>query len=107
MTDRSERPSPRHVLRTQRDRILSLLSERGAHNVRLFGSLARGEDDTQSDIDLLVELRDTGSTAAELLTALGLSEELSEIVGSRVDVVTVRTLRDEMRKAALAEAVPL
>jgi predicted nucleotidyltransferase len=99
--------APREVLRTQRGRILSLLAERGARDVRVFGSLARGDEDPQSDIDLLVELPDGGSAAAELLTALGLSEELSQLVRARVDVVTPRTLREEVREAALAEAVPL
>jgi predicted nucleotidyltransferase len=58
-------------LRTQRGRILSLLAERAARDVRVFGSPARGDEDSQSDI----ELPDGGSAAAEVLTALGLSEE--------------------------------
>src|SRR2546427_107821 len=99
--------SPRQVLREQRSRILSLLSERGSRDVRVFGSLARGDDDVQSDIDLLIELPGGDSAAAELLTVLGLSEELSELVGARIDVVTPRTLREEVREGAIAEAVPL
>jgi uncharacterized protein len=87
--------------------ILALLAERGAEDARIFGSLARGDEDAQSDIDLLVELPDAGSPGAELLTALGLAEELSQLIRARVDVATPRTLRDEVRDAALAEAVPL
>jgi hypothetical protein len=49
--------SPREVLRNERGRILSLLAERGARDVRVFGSLARGDEDFQSDIDLLVSCR--------------------------------------------------
>jgi predicted nucleotidyltransferase len=94
------------VLREQRSRILSLLSERGSRDVRVFGSLARGDDDVHSDIDLLIELPGD-SAAGDLLTVLGLSEELSELVGARIDVVTPRTLRDEVREGAIAEAVPL
>ena len=75
--------------------------------MRLFGSLARGDEDAQSDIDLLVDLPEAGSAGAELLTALGLAEELSQLVRARVDVATPRTLRDEVRGTALAEAVPL
>ena len=101
------RRTPREVLREQRSRILSLLSERGGRDVRVFGSLARGDDDVQSDIDLLIELPGSDSAAAELLTVLGLSEELSELIGAQIDVVTPRTLRDEVRDAAIAEAVPL
>jgi predicted nucleotidyltransferase len=100
-------PPARDLLRRQRRRILSLIEERGGRGVRVFGSIVRGEDDASSDIDLLIELPDEGSRASELLTVLGLSEELSELVGARVDVVTPRTLRDGVREAALAEAMPL
>ena len=95
------------MLREHRTSILALLAERGVREVRVFGSLARGDEDVQSDIDLLVDLPDAGSAGAELMTALGLSEELSQLVRARVDVVTPRTLRDEVRDVALAEAVPL
>lgn len=107
MSSHVERLPPRDVLRARRTAILSLLAERGGRDVRLFGSLARGDEDDQSDIDLLVELPDVDSAAAELLAALGLSEELSQLVGTRVEVVTPGTLREEVRDAALAEAVPL
>jgi predicted nucleotidyltransferase len=107
MTTADRRTPPREVLREHRSAILSLLSERGVRHVRVFGSLARGDDDPESDIDLLVDLPDAGSAADELLTALGLSEELSQLVRARVDVATPLTLRDEVRAAALAEAVPL
>lgn len=101
------RPSPRDVLREQRSTILSVLSERGGRDVRVFGSIARGDDDELSDVDLLVDLPHGDSPADELLTVLGLSEELSALVGTRIDVVSPRTLRAEVRAAALAEAVPL
>jgi predicted nucleotidyltransferase len=99
--------SPREVLREHRASILAFLAERGARDVRVFGSLARGDEDVQSDIDLLVELPDAGSAGGELMTVLGLSEELSQLVHTRVDVATPRTLRDEVLELALAEAVPL
>jgi predicted nucleotidyltransferase len=105
MSTHVDRLPPREVLRACRTAILSLLAERGGRDVRLFGSLARGDEDDQSDIDLLVELPDADSAAAELLA--GLSEELSQLVGTRVEVVTPGTLREEVRDAALAEAVPL
>jgi predicted nucleotidyltransferase len=98
---------PRKVLREHRSSILALLAERGARDVRVFGSLARGDEDVLSDIDLLVELPDAGSAGAELLTALGLAEELSQLVHARVDVATPRTLREDVRDAVLAEAVLL
>jgi predicted nucleotidyltransferase len=95
------------VLREQRATILSVLAERGGRDVRVFGSIARGDDDELSDVDLLVDLPQGDSPGDELLTVLGLSEELSQLVGARIDVVTPRTLRAEVRAAALAEAVPL
>lgn len=76
--------------------------------MRVFGSMARGEEDLgRSDIDLLIDLTRAGSAGGELLTALGLSVELSESSESGVDVVTPRTLRADVRELALAEAVPL
>jgi predicted nucleotidyltransferase len=91
----------------QRRRIVDFLAARGVRNVRVFGSLARGEADPQSDIDLLVELDDDLSPGMELLAVLGLSEELSQLLATRVDVVTIRALRPELREIAQAEAVPL
>ena len=58
-------------------------------------------------IDLLVELEGELSSGGELLEMLALSELLSALVGARVDVVTPRSLRSEVRELALAEAVPL
>jgi predicted nucleotidyltransferase len=104
-TDRNA--TPRAALREHRSSILALLAERGARDVRVFGSLARGEEESQSDIDLLVDLPDAGSRGAELLTALGLAEELSQLGRTRVDVATPCTLREDIRASALAEAVPL
>lgn len=97
----------RDHLHSERARIVGFLTERGARDVRVFGSVARAEDDDRSDIDLLVELESDRSTGGELLAVLGLSEELSELLGRRVDIVTPRTLKPEVLEAALSEAVPL
>jgi len=99
--------TPRDVLRRERSRIVSFLTERGARDVRVFGSVAREEDDDRSDLDLMVDLETPRSTGSELLVVLGLSEELSAMLGTHVDVVTPRTLKPEVREAALAEAIPL
>jgi uncharacterized protein len=99
--------SPREIVRRQRGIIVSALERQGARHVRLFGSLARGDDDSASDIDLLVDLPEDRPVGLELLTVLGLSEELSRALGARVDVVSPRTLRADVRDSAIAEAVPL
>jgi uncharacterized protein len=101
-------PQPRrHLLSRERGRIVDFLLERGARDVRVFGSIARGEDVGRSDIDLLIDLPDGSSAGGELLTVLGLSEDLSELVGVRVHVATPRTPRPEVRESAVAEAVAL
>jgi uncharacterized protein len=99
--------SLREELRRQRAAIVKILADRGAHNPRLFGSLARGDDDVASDVDLLVEFANPRTPGEELLDVLGLSEELSEILALRVHVASPRTLRPEVEKQASAEAVPL
>ena len=95
------------LLLLHREAILDLLSARGIEDVRIFGSVARGDDEPASDIDLIVELEGERSSGAELLEALELSELLSRLVGARVDVVTARSLRPEVRAVATAESVPL
>jgi hypothetical protein len=94
-------------LQRHRKSIIDLLAQRGVEDVRVFGSIARGEDEPDSDIDLLVELRGPHSSGGELLAVLELSELLTALVGARVDVVTARSLRPDIREVALAEAVPL
>ena len=89
--------------RSNRDTILALAARHGAQNVRVFGSIARGEATESSDIDLLVELRPERS----LMDLGGLLMDLQATIGVRVDVATERMLRPEVRRRVLAEAVPL
>ena len=88
---------------TRRDSVLGLAAKHGAHNVRVFGSVARGESDPQSDVDFLVDL-DPGRTISDLG---GLLMDLQEALGAPVDVVTERGLRVRVRERVLAEAVVL
>ena len=83
--------------------ILRLASRHGAHNVRLFGSAARGEADVLSDIDILVDLEPGRS----LLDLGGLLMDLQELLGCPVDVVTEKGLRPRIRERVLREAVSL
>jgi predicted nucleotidyltransferase len=74
-----------------------------AANVRVFGSVAAGEDAEGSDLDLLVD-----PTAETTLFDLGaIRSELQELLGVRVDVVTPDALPERMRAAVLASARPL
>ena len=91
------------LLAQRRAEILAIAARHGATSVRVFGSVARGEDDENSDIDFLVELEDGRS----LLDLGGLVVDLRELLGQPVDVVTVRGLKDRIRSRVLAEAVSL
>lgn len=93
----------RAALRHQRSGLIEVLDKFGAANPRLFGSAARGDARESSDLDLLVDLRPGAGN--ELLRLAGLSEELSELLGTRVDVVAAPLLRDEVSASALKDAV--
>jgi len=86
-----------------RGRILALAERYGARNVRLFGSLARGESETAQDVDLLVDVEEGRS----LLDLVGFWQDLEELLGCRVDVLTDGGLSPYLRERILAEAVPL
>jgi predicted nucleotidyltransferase len=91
-------------LRTsKREEILRLAAKRGARNVRVFGSVARGEHDTVSDIDFLVDL-DPGRS---LLDLGGLQRDLENLLATKVDVVSSRGLRERVRARVLHDAVLL
>ena len=90
-----------------RAQILEAVARHDGSNVRLFGSYARGEETEESDLDLLVDLPAELPRGAELLRVLGLGEELRELTGLPVNVVSERLLRPEVRRSALREAVLL
>lgn len=93
----------RGALSSQTDRVAALLDAYGATNPRLFGSVARGDARDDSDLDLLVDL--VPGRGNELLRVAGLGEELSELLGCRVDVVSASLLRDDVSRTASADAV--
>jgi putative addiction module component (TIGR02574 family) len=90
-------------LQRYREEILEVASRHGAGNVRIFGSLARGEGSEASDLDLLVTLAEGRS----LLDLVGLKQDLEDLVHRPVDVVTEGALSPYLRDRILAEAVPL
>jgi predicted nucleotidyltransferase len=93
----------RAALTSHRSRVDELLDRYGAINLRLFGSVARGDACEDSDLDLLVDL--TPGVGNELLRVSGLAEELGELLGVRVDVVAAPLLRDEVSATALVDGL--
>lgn len=93
----------RDVLTRKRDEIAKVAAIHGARNIRVFGSVARGEADEKSDIDFLVEMEPGRS----LLDLGGLLMDLQEVLGRDVDVVTERGLNPRIRDRVLREAVSL
>ena len=91
------------LLQEKREEILRLAAKHGASNVRIFGSVVRGEDRPESDVDFLVELEADRS----LLDRVALIQDLEDLLGRKVDVATVKGLRDVWRDRILKEAVPL
>ncbi len=86
-----------------REEILAIATKHGARNVRLFGSVARGEAGPDSDVDILVELEPGRS----LLDLSGLLLDLQDLLGCKVDVVPDDSLHWYVRDRVLREAVPL
>lgn len=95
--------SLRAVIASHRDALDAILRRYAATNPRVFGSVARGDAGPDSDIDLLVDLAPGGGN--ELLRVSGIAEELTELLGTRVDVVTASLLRGEVSSSAIDDAV--
>ena len=86
-----------------RNEIRAIAERRGARNIRVFGSVARGDDRPDSDLDLLIDLEEGRS----LLDLIGIQQDLEDYLGRKVDVHTVRSLSRYFRDEVLAEAKPL
>ena len=93
----------RELLQAKREDILRTAIRHGAFNVRVFGSVARGEADAESDIDLLVDV-EPGRTLFDLSELL---MDLQELLGLNVDIVTEKGLNSRIRQRVINEAVPL
>ena len=99
----SESIALRAAVAAQRGALDAILARYGAVNPRLFGSVARGDATSSSDLDLLVDL--LPARGNELLRVAGIAEELSEVLGVRVDVVSTTLLRGDVSASALSDAV--
>ena len=90
-------------LRHRREDILRIVAKHGAFNVRVFGSVARGEAEPESDIDFLIE---KGQTTSSWFPA-GLVLDLEELLDRRVEIVTETALNQYVRERVLGEAIPI
>lgn len=91
------------LIKAKRNDIVQIAARHGASNVRVFGSVARGEATAESDIDVLVDLEPGRS----LLDLGGLLMDLRALLGCNVDVATANSLRPRVRERALREAINL
>jgi uncharacterized protein len=99
----SVEPEVGRRLAQQREAVLAAVAAHGGSNVRVFGSVVRGEAGAGSDLDLLIDLPER--TGIFVLGAI--AREVEHLVGVEVDVVPAAALRAELRDRILAEAVPL
>jgi len=91
------------ALQQDSERIKAIADSYHAQNIRVFGSVARGEERSDSDIDFLVDFL-PGST---LLDQVGFMNALSALLGRKVDVVSERALNKYLRQSVLQEAISL
>ncbi len=91
------------LLKSKRQEIIAIAARHGAHNVRVFGSVARGEARPESDLDILVEMEPGRS----LIDHVALMQDLEDLLQRKVDVVSERALHWYIRDRVLAEATPL
>jgi uncharacterized protein len=90
-------------VRSHREAILDLAYHHGLRRVRLFGSVVRGEEKPDSDVDVLVDLE----PKAGLLDLIGFEQDLEELLGRKVDVVAEGGLSPYLESRILGEAAPL
>jgi predicted nucleotidyltransferase len=90
-------------IRKKREKILAIAKAHGALSVRIFGSYARGEEQPPCDIDLIVEME----LGRSLLDIVAIKQEVEDLLGKKVDVVTEAALSPYLRDEVLQEAVVL
>jgi predicted nucleotidyltransferase len=91
------------LIRVKREQIRRIAAQHGARNIRVFGSVARGDARPDSDVDFLIEV---GAETSSWFPA-GLILDLENLLGRRVEVVTERGLNSLIREDVLREAVPV
>jgi predicted nucleotidyltransferase len=94
----------KQLLAEKREEIIEIAQKHGAYNVRIFGSVARGEDDEKSDIDFLIDY-DLSKTSSWF--PMGLILDLEALLGRKVDVATDDSLHYFIRDKVLEEVIKL
>ena len=92
--------SIKYFLLKHRDEIIQISHQYGANNIRIFGSVAKGQDGPDSDVDFLVDLE----TGRSLLDLGGLSVKLQQFIGRKVDIVTEKGLHWYIKNRILEES---
>ena len=100
---RKNKMNKKKLIQAQREKILSISRKYGVKSIKIFGSVARGEENSLSDLDFLVNLE----AGRSLFDLGGLQIDLEESLNCNVDVVTEKGLRDRIRDDVIREAVSL
>jgi len=93
--------NPLEELWEKRDKILQLADKHGAKNIRIFGSFLRGSIRAESDVDFLTDME------GSLIKRIALIQDLEDLLGKKVDVVTEQSIHWYIREKIIKEAVPL
>ena len=93
----------KELLESRRNEIMDLAGKYGAKNLRIFGSTVRGEAGPACDVDLLVDMEE----GRNLLDLVGFWQDLEELLGCRVDVISEGGISPYLRERIYAEALPL
>jgi len=91
------------IIENKRNDILRIAAQHGASNIRVFGSVARGEAEPESDLDLLIQLE----SGRSLLDLIAIKQDLEDLLERKVDVLTESAISPYLRERILREAVPL
>lgn len=92
-----------NLIKSKQKQIIDIGRKYGASNIRLFGSVARGESNAHSDIDFLVTMK----RGSSLLDIIAIKQEIEDLLGAQVDVVTEASISPYIREEVLREAVNL
>lgn len=99
---------PSEILKKYHPEVMQIVNNyesKGLYNVRVFGSVARGDDTEQSDIDLMVDVK--SNARPSLLTLIAMNNDLEELLGVKVDLITARSIPKTTREKVFNEAINL